>query len=90
MSVTPRIRAEALEDSGRVNEDGLDVEISVFDVCALVLLLPVIDSREEEFLEAERGVLFRELEDAESLINLLAADEVSNELHLAGRSGTVA
>ena len=84
-----RSRAETLEDASAVDEDSLDIEISGLDIGAFVLLLPVVDSREEELLEFRSSSLCRELEDTEGVVNLLATDKVSDESHLARRGWDV-
>ena len=81
--------AEPLEDPGGVYIYGFDVEVGLVDVFSFVFLLPVVDSREEELLEPSGGLLFGELEDGESKVDFLAADEVGDELHLAWGSWDV-
>ncbi len=80
---------QTLEHGSTVHEDSGDIELALVGF-TLVLLLPVGDSRTEQFLYSASGFFIRELQDAESLEYLYATHHVSHQAHLARRGGDIA
>ena len=71
---------DALEHRSAVDECFLDVEAP--DVDRLLSVLGVGDRRLQELLEWTGGGLPRQVEDADSLLDVLAADQVDHEPNL--------
>src|SRR6187431_3315370 len=78
---------EALERGTLFDVDGLDLQL--VDV-GTVVVLGVGDRRLEHLLDDHSGLLLRELQNIERLIDLLAADQVSDQTALVDREADAA
>ena len=72
-----------------INHDGLDVNVSVIELTALVRVLgfPVGDSTAEQFLHRNSSCFLGIVENIQGVVDLNSSHVVGDEAHLAGRSG---
>src|SRR6478752_4190068 len=87
IAATLGARGEALERGALLDVDGLDLQ---FVDVGTVVVLGVGDGRLEHLLHDHSGLLLRELQDVERLIDLLAADQVSDQTALVDRKADAA
>ena len=86
-----RARTDALQRTASVNHDGLDDDLAVFKIFAVILVLgfPVCDCAAEKLLETDGCLFLRIFENIQSVVNLLSPDDVCHEAHLLGGSGYI-
>ena len=86
-----RARTDALQRAAFADHDGLDIDIAVVELLALlrILGLPVGDGAAEKLLETDGSLPLGELQQVESAVDLDASDGVGHQAHFTGGSGDV-